>query len=167
MELFHRKSKLLPGEADTASQVTLNIPDNRLWEWLRSWGPQELGDCRKHSELHACSSLAWASSTGVFLVQCTVDDHESVIAMIPWRKKYLVQAKLEIHTRLRALNWTRWHQLWFDFWGGYKNTFTETGMCIKCQEFFPRFRQDSADLLSDVEKSLTVGVRCNLQNRCL
>ena len=120
MELFHRKSKLLPGEADTASQVTLNIPDNRLWEWLRSWGPQELGDCRKHSELHACSSLAWASSTGVFLVQCTVDDHESVIAMIPWRKKYLVQAKLEIHTRLRALNWTRWHQLWFDFLGGIR-----------------------------------------------
>ena len=139
MELFHRKSKLLPGEADTASQVTLNIPDNRLWEWLRSGGPQELGDCRKHSELHACSSLAWASSTGVFLVQCTVDDHEIVIAMIPWRKKYLVQAKLEIHTRLRALNWTRWHQLWFDFLGGIRIPLQKL-VCVKnVKNFFPGF----------------------------
>ena len=90
----------------------------RGWCWL--WWPQELGTCWKQSELYACPPLAWASSTGVFLVQCTVDDHESVITMIPSRKKYLVQAKLEIHTRLRALNWTRWHQLWFDFLGGIR-----------------------------------------------
>ena len=35
---------------------------------------------------------------------------------------------------------------------------------MKYQAYFPRFRQDSADLLSDVEKSLTVGVWCNLQD---
>ena len=36
---------------------------------------------------------------------------------------------------------------------------------MKYQAYFPRFRQDIADLLSDVEKSLSVGVWCNLQDK--
>ena len=88
----------------------------RRWCWL--WWPQELGNCWKHSELHACPPLAWACSTGVLLHSAMFINHyESGITLISWRLKYFVQAKLEIHTRLRALNWTRWQRFWVDlFW---------------------------------------------------
>ena len=97
-------------------------------------------------------------------VSCTVhcwrswkcDHYDSIEEEIPCSGKVRNPHKiegLELDKVTSALVW---------FFGGYKNTFTETGMCIKCQEFFPRFRQDSADLLSDVEKSLSVGVWCNL-----
>ena len=82
--------------------------------------------------------------------------------------KYLVQAKLEIHTRLRALNWTRWQRFWVDLfwkWEYLSKGIVKLALCMKYQAYFPRFRQDSADLLSDVEKSLTVGVRCHVQNK--